>query len=224
MSSSGAIGNILKTTGGFVVGLTGVLTWMSISPEMVGQAVYDVLHIALPVVTFAGGALSGWGITKLRADRRLASAIGDKEKETGSVIEDKERRIKELEQRPTRDDLDSAVRAETARMMKRVDELTDKLADAYREIDYLKSGGKVMTEEQVSSLISNLPNSLKRRLREIESRGGSMRERKDGELSALEQFGILSSTLDDWVESRYVWSIVPDVRSVIKSNDGILTY
>ena len=86
---------IIRTLGGFVVGAAGVLTWLNVTPSMVGQAAYDVIYIALPIVTFAGGALSGWGLTKLWSekvisakDKECSNRLADKDAEIHKAIED----------------------------------------------------------------------------------------------------------------------------------------
>lgn len=88
---------ILRTIGGFAVGAVSIFGWLSVTPEMVGQAAYDALYVALPLLTFVGGASAGWGITSLYYRKRLA---------------DKESKIEELEKRPTQEKLEKKVRAE----------------------------------------------------------------------------------------------------------------
>lgn len=73
MSLPKVLWSAAKTAGGFIVGATSVFGWMNITPEMVGQAAYDALYILLPLITFAGGALFGWGIASIRYGRRLAA-------------------------------------------------------------------------------------------------------------------------------------------------------
>lgn len=91
MSESRDVRNAAGTAGGFIVGLTSVFGWLSITPEMVGQAAYDMLYYALPVVTFAGGVLFGWGVSSKRSKDLLAA---------------KDAEIAELEKRPTREFVD----------------------------------------------------------------------------------------------------------------------
>lgn len=81
-----------RTVGGFIVGVVSVLGWMNITPCMVGQLAYDVLYHALPVVTFVGGAMSGWGITKLR----VQTVISDKDKECAEKVAAKEAEIEKI--------------------------------------------------------------------------------------------------------------------------------
>ena len=66
--------NIAKTAGGFLVGLVAVLTWLNVTPEMVGEAVYANLFLLLPLAMFAGGVLSGWGFASIQHERRAALA------------------------------------------------------------------------------------------------------------------------------------------------------
>lgn len=230
MSFWRAAWNVLKAAGGLVVGAVTVFGWLSVTPEMVGQATYDAMRGPLPlVVMFFAGAMSGWGITRLWADsrERRSSLSHDSEverirSEFAAELSKKDEALAALSKRPTSKDLDDAVSKAVMRYSDKVDELTSKLSDAYREIDYLRSDKKVMTREQLESFIEGLSSDLKRRLREIEKDGGSCRARKDGELSILEQYGILSSSLDDWVESVYQWAMDPDVRRVIHDNPKLI--
>lgn len=64
---------VLKAFGGFVVGATGVFGWLNVTPEMVGQAAYDALYVAWPLIMFAGGVLSGWGATSIYYKKRIAA-------------------------------------------------------------------------------------------------------------------------------------------------------
>lgn len=212
-------GKIVEWSLGSVVGNATWTAAVSIALFMVNRET-GCISVVLDQMAGHEVELVGWTASFALAGAMVGAAI--RHRFAIRKLDEKDDEIRELEKRPTREELNAAVRSETDRMMMRVDELTGKLSDAYREIDYLKSGGKVMTREQLASYISNLPDALKRRLRYIESHGGSVRETKDGELSTLEQQGIITSQLDDWVESRYVWSIVPDARSVIKSNRTIL--
>ena len=68
MKALKVIWTILKAIGGFIVGTVGVLGWLNVTPDMIGQAAYDALIIILPIMMFAGGSLSGWGITKIWSD------------------------------------------------------------------------------------------------------------------------------------------------------------
>ena len=212
-------GKIINWSVGSVVGNAAWTAAVSIALFMANKET-GCISVVLERMSGHEMELAGWTASFALAGAMVGAAI--RHRFAIKEMDEKDDKIRELEERPTAEDLDDAVQSETDRMMERVDELTCKLSDAYREIDYLKSDGKVMTREQLASYISNLPDALKRRLRYIESHGGSVRETKDGELSTLEQQGIITSQLDDWVESRYVWSIVPDARSVIKSNRAIL--
>lgn len=230
MSSWRVAWNVLKAAGGLIVGTVTVLGWLSVTPEMVGQASYDAMRGPLPlIVMFCAGGMSGWGITRLWADRRERRSNLSHEAEVDEIrseyaaeLSKKDEEVLSLSKRPTSKDLDDAVSEATRRYSGRVDELTSKLSDAYREIDCLRSDKKVMTRAQLESFIGGLSSDLKLRLREIEKEGGSLRARRDGELSILEQYGILSSSLDDWAESTYQFAIAPDVRTVIQGNPKLI--
>lgn len=122
MKTLRVIWTVLKAIGGFIVGATGVFGWLNITPEMVGQTTYDVMRLMWPAVMFAGGALSGWGITKIWSDRKMAKKdtevaelekrptqddVDELKKEHAKAITDRDARISELELRPTREDVDS---------------------------------------------------------------------------------------------------------------------
>lgn len=64
---------ILRAIGGIVVGAVSIFGWLNVTPEMVGRAAYDALYVALPFLTFVGGAFAGWGITGLYYRKRLAA-------------------------------------------------------------------------------------------------------------------------------------------------------
>ena len=89
---------VLKAVGGFIVGATGVLGWLNVTPEMVGQTAYDALYLAWPVVMFAGGVLSGWGITSIYYKKKLDAKVDEIKVQLRA-------KDAELEKRPTQDDL-----------------------------------------------------------------------------------------------------------------------
>lgn len=86
MSAWDKLKKVLKASGGFVVGAVSVFTWLNVTPAMVGQAAFNVLYASLPVVTFIGGALSGWGITKLWSEK----VISDKDNECRNCLTNKD--------------------------------------------------------------------------------------------------------------------------------------
>lgn len=61
----------LAAVAGFSASAITVLGWLNVTPEMVGQATYDAMRGPAPlIVMFVGGALFGWGVTKLWSDHR----------------------------------------------------------------------------------------------------------------------------------------------------------
>ena len=76
MMRRNAFWKTLQAAGGFIVGATGVLGWLNITPEMVGETAYSIAYVVFPIASFLGGALSGWSLTKLWADRRIAELNG----------------------------------------------------------------------------------------------------------------------------------------------------
>lgn len=89
-----------KVIGGFSVGAVSVLAWLNVTPEMVGRAVYDVLYVVLPIITFLGGMLAGWGISGRRSKELLAA---------------KDAEIAELLRRPTVEEVDELRRGLAAK-------------------------------------------------------------------------------------------------------------
>ena len=77
---------------GFLASAATVLGWLSVTPEMVGQAAYDVMRGPAPlVVMFVGGSLFGWGVTKLWSDHRMKRASDAHAAEIESLKETKQR-------------------------------------------------------------------------------------------------------------------------------------
>lgn len=117
--------------GGFTVGAVSVLAWLNITPEMVGRAVYDVLYVVLPIITFLGGVFAGWGIS------------GRRSKELLSV---KDAEIAELLRRPTAEEVDDLRRelaAKDAECERKVFEATMPLD---RTISLTKSQAEVIVD------------------------------------------------------------------------------
>ena len=119
MKTLRVIWTVLKAIGGFIVGATGVFGWLNITPEMVGQTTYDVMRLMWPAVMFAGGALSGWGITKIWSDRKMAK---------------KDNEIAELEKRPTQKDLDDLERSHAEEIAARDAEIAEAVASATKPL------------------------------------------------------------------------------------------
>lgn len=66
--------------------LLGVFCWVGITPEMVGDAFYRLLFVALPAVMFASGFLLGWTIKARMIDARAAAeAAVEAEKQKGET-------------------------------------------------------------------------------------------------------------------------------------------
>ena len=158
MKTLRVIWTVLKAIGGFIVGATGVFGWLNITPEMVGQTTYDVMRLMCPAVMFAGGALSGWGITKIWSDRKMAKKdteiaelekrptqddVDELKKEHAKAIADRDARISELELRPTQKDVDDLKRAHA-----------EEIAAKDAEVESLRS-----PVEAVRRAISGLPGN-----------------------------------------------------------------
>ena len=156
MKTSRVIWTVLKAIGGFIVGAVGVLGWLNVTPDMVGQAAYDALSVLLPAITFVGGALSGWGITKIWSDRKMAKKdneiaelekrptqkdVDDLKKDHAEAIADRDAKIGELEKRPTQEDVDDLERSHA-----------EEIAARDAEIERLRS-----PFEAVRRAISGLP-------------------------------------------------------------------
>lgn len=63
---------------GILSNVTGVLGYLNVTPEMIGQTAYDIFYVVLPFLMFASGAIFGWGATKLwyaHRERSIESQI-----------------------------------------------------------------------------------------------------------------------------------------------------
>ena len=65
-SVGGAVSGIVGTLGGAAT----IATWLNVTPEMVGAHAYAVLYAALPIASFAFGAVAGWGLKWFLDSRR----------------------------------------------------------------------------------------------------------------------------------------------------------
>lgn len=70
-SVGGAISCVVGTLGGIAT----IASWLNITPEMIGAHAYAVLYAALPIASFAFGAVAGWGL-KWFLDSRRHPTIG----------------------------------------------------------------------------------------------------------------------------------------------------
>ncbi len=50
---------------GMLSNVTGVLGYLNVTPEMIGQTAYGIFYATFPIVMFLSGAVFGWGATKL---------------------------------------------------------------------------------------------------------------------------------------------------------------
>lgn len=78
--------SLVFSIGGFAVGVIGVIGWLGVSPESVGQGMYDFLVIALPVIVFASGALAGTSIFNIWARHKLGITIDEAASRLGARI------------------------------------------------------------------------------------------------------------------------------------------
>ena len=149
MKTLRVIWTVLKAIGGFIVGATGVFGWLNITPEMVGQTTYDVMRLMWPAVMFAGGALSGWGITKIWSDRKMAKMgneiaelekrptqkdLDDLKKDHAKAIADRDAKIANLKERPTQKEVDDLERARAEEITRRDAAIAKAVEDATRPL------------------------------------------------------------------------------------------
>lgn len=77
---------------GFLSSVTTILSWLNVTPEMVGQATYDAMRGPAPlVIMFISGIAFGWGVTKLWSDHRMKNASDAHAAEIESLKETKQR-------------------------------------------------------------------------------------------------------------------------------------
>lgn len=80
-SVGGAISCVVGTLGGIAT----IASWLNITPEMIGAHAYAVLYAALPIASFAFGAVAGWGLKWFLDSRRqptisvIAPTAGDED-------------------------------------------------------------------------------------------------------------------------------------------------
>lgn len=85
--------SLILSAGGFIFGLISVIGWLGISPDTVGQKMYDFLLIVLPIIVFASGALTGVSLYNVYAKH----VLGMPAKEAAKKLIAQQKRIEELE-------------------------------------------------------------------------------------------------------------------------------
>lgn len=73
MSGAGkakSVGGAISCVSGTLGGIATIASWLNITPEMIGAHAYAVLYAALPIASFAFGAVAGWGLKWLLDSRR----------------------------------------------------------------------------------------------------------------------------------------------------------
>lgn len=55
----------VETGFGFAAGAIGILSWLNITPEQVGETLFVNCRLILPFAVFSAGVLAGWGLSKL---------------------------------------------------------------------------------------------------------------------------------------------------------------
>ena len=185
--------NIAKTAGGFLVGLVAVLTWLNVTPEMVGEAVYSHLFLLLPFAMLAGGALSGWGLASIQHGRR-AARVEDEHSAAMSAAED------EME----------SLRVEAGKLRafkERAEPRLDRLDELEGEFDLSR-----FNSAQLRYMIGCLCE---------ESVGGfGLKAHEDNPvIDSLEDAGVLRKSSEpvdvDWT---YAYSLTPDWRRFVARN------
>lgn len=77
---------------GFLSSVTTILSWLNVTPEMVGQATYDAMRGPAPlVIMLISGIAFGWGVTKLWSDHRMKNASDAHAAEIESLKKTKQR-------------------------------------------------------------------------------------------------------------------------------------
>ncbi len=100
--------SLILSAGGFIFGLLSVIGWLGVSPESVGQGMYDFLLVALPIIVFASGALVGTSLFNIWTNRKLGMTLEEavekldeykrkeREAEEAKGIEDSERQFRTM--------------------------------------------------------------------------------------------------------------------------------
>lgn len=181
--------NIAKTAGGFLVGLVAVLTWLNVTPGMVGEAVYANLFLLLPFAMLAGGALFGWGVTSIQHGRKAAAVESACEAEL-SVVEDERddlrAKVEELAS------MGSEWKSKIATLKCRVGELEDEVSSLRAELD----------RGEVSDFADNQLKLMLAIFCDGRSGGGTVRcGAKDSAANALVSRGVVEVASREFVPS-----------------------
>ena len=112
-----AVGAVL----GVLSSMATILGYLKVDPADATDAAARMLYYAAPLITFAGGVLSGWGITKIWSDRRIA----------------------ELKKRPTQSDMDDAVNSAKLKGKRLFEEATKRAESAEKKVRELEAAGQL---------------------------------------------------------------------------------
>lgn len=187
--------NIAKTAGGFTVGLVAVLTWLNVTPGMVGAAVYANIFFLLPFAMFAGGALSGWGLASIRCGRRAARAEEEHVAAMSDATEERDSLRAEVE-------LLRGFREEAEFRLKRLDRLEGEFDLSRFSVAQLRYMIGCLCEESVG--------------------GFGLKAHEDNPvIDSLEDAGVLRKSSEpvdaDW---SYAYLLTPDWRRFVARNQN----
>lgn len=181
--------NIAKTAGGFTVGLVAVLTWLNVTPGMVGAAVYANLFLLLPFAMFAGGALSGWGLASIRCGRKAAAVESAHDAELSAVADERDGLRAEVKELTS---ASSERNSEIAALRGRVGELENEASSLRAELE----------RGEVSDFADNQLRLMLAIFCDGRSGGGSVRcGVKDSAANALVSRGVVEVASREFVSS-----------------------
>ena len=72
-----------KENVGFISGIVGILWWLGVTPEMVGQTIWSIGYYVVPFIMLFSGIAIGWRLNTLHANR---SAKKDEKERTDALI------------------------------------------------------------------------------------------------------------------------------------------
>lgn len=77
--------NVAVSIASLLTSCLSILTWLSVTPEMVGESVYAVISAVVPFVTLIGGGFFGWGVASVRCRRRVDRSAEEARRAEDSV-------------------------------------------------------------------------------------------------------------------------------------------
>lgn len=161
--------NKVGSTAGIIGLIVTILGWIGVTPEMVGQTAYDILYVALPILSGVFGIVAGWCLHGILVDANaVKSAAVEAEKQKGET--ERER-----------------IRAEEAEA-KRIHEAKQAKAERDRQLEEKRNEDRAFVKK-----ISSFPDIQKALLFDVVNDGTVITSGKETiEAQSLEADGLLT--------------------------------